>query len=204
MGNLQIDDGLYWHQSNDIFQMWNLVEHRISDRKKWLLACALCRSIPGYMDSPKDYIVLHAAERHIDGFDTLQIMLDHFGGTNWDIRFHRLDATEVINRVIESIWSEHEKNESAWDDYAEILRDIVGDPFQPMHSTTSISTPRAIQLANQIYASNRFEAVVDLIQELEKSGSDMTHAREHLRQSSLYVKGCWAIDTIMGYSQWLF
>lgn len=74
--------------------------------------------------------------------------------------------------------------------------DIAGKP----DNLTSSVSPAARDLASDIYNTNTFDPldIAVLADMLDDNNSD-TRLSAHLRSSSKHVRGCWAIDYLMGY-----
>lgn len=197
MDNHEILNESRWCSSSNVGALWEHVTDCTTKRKNWLFACACCRRLPGYLESDADRLVLEAAERYVEGEDSLQDMLDHFGETKWDIRFHRLDAWGAVNRTIESIWCEYEDDEQAWAEYADLLRDIFGNPFRPVHLDRSWLTPEVVSLAKNIYQNRAFHLMNELATALENAGCKNEELLKHCYAQSEHVRGCWAVDLLL-------
>lgn len=193
-----IQDEAEWLSCSDVRRMWDSVKCCMTERKTWLFAFACCRQLPGYLESEADRLVLEAAERHLEGGDGLQEMLDHFDNTKWDIRFHRLNAREAVCRAIEAIWVKYEGDVLAWARYADILRDIFGNPFRPVQLDRAWLTPKVVALARNIYRWRAFhlmDALAKAMEECECNHGDMI---SHCRQQVHHVRGCWVVDLLLG------
>jgi hypothetical protein len=174
-----------------------------SERKIWLFACACCRRLPGYLESDGDRLILEAAERHVEGIDSLQEMLDH--NEEWgDIRFHRLHPFEAASRTIESIWFRHGNDERAWAEYAGIFRDIFGNPFRPVAFDPAWVTPTVEAIARGIYHERELPAgrldnarLRVLSDALEEAGCGHEDILSHCRRPAYHVRGCWVVDMIL-------
>lgn len=194
----EVIDEAEWRESPDATRLWHSLGGRASDRKNWLFACACCRALPGYLESEGDRLVLEAAERHVEGVDSLKEMQEHFGATAWDIRFHRLNSWEAVNRILESIWVEFEDDEAAWAEYADLLRDAFGNPFRPAAIDPSWLTAEVVGLARRVYDERAFSLMTALGSALEEAGCEDTDILSHCRQTGPHVRGCWVLDLILG------
>jgi hypothetical protein len=56
-----------WRSCTDPYQMLAFLGDRVSDRKQWLLACACCRGIAGFLASDEGRHCLEVVERFADG-----------------------------------------------------------------------------------------------------------------------------------------
>jgi hypothetical protein len=83
---------------------------------------------------------------------------------------------------------------------AEILRDIVGNPFRPPTLGKSWSARRAdtaVKLAAAIYSKQEFESVRLLADALEDAACTDAEVLGHLRGPGPHVRGCWAVDLVL-------
>lgn len=84
---------------------------------------------------------------------------------------------------------------------ANILREIVGNPFQTIHIDPCWLTwngGAVPAIANSIYASpasNQFDMLANL---LEQAGCFDVNIIAHCRNGGKHVKGCWVLDLLLG------
>jgi hypothetical protein len=88
----------------------------------------------------------------------------------------------------------------------ELLRDIVGNPFRPAGLDPPCVTPAAISLATAAYDEQslpsghldpaRLAVLSDALEEAGCTGDVLAH----LRSPGPHVRGCWALDLILGKS----
>jgi hypothetical protein len=93
----------------------------------------------------------------------------------------------------------------AEDTLAGILRDIF-DPFVP---TVTFATRWLDQdhgfirrMSQDIYHDRNFHDLPVLADALEDAGCDDPHLLEHLRRPDGHVRGCWALDVVLGKAPW--
>jgi hypothetical protein len=79
-----------------------------------------------------------------------------------------------------------------------LLRDIFGDPFQPVAIAPSWLTPRALKLALGIYEERAFDRMPILGDALEEAGCTDEAILDHCRQDREHVRGCWVVDLVLG------
>jgi len=79
-----------------------------------------------------------------------------------------------------------------------MLRDIVGNPFRPSTCAPEWRTPTVVSLAEATYADNEFDRLPILADALEDAGCDDAAILAHLRDPSQHVRGCWALDLLLG------
>ncbi len=108
---------------------------------------------------------------------------------------------------------------------AVILRDIIGNPFKGRVTTAPISdtwaregwrfdpswvTPDALQMAQAAYEGRDWTALPVIADALEEAGAGTiacscsecaaSHPLTHLRSPGPHVRGCWALDLVLGKS----
>ena len=91
---------------------------------------------------------------------------------------------------------DHYYRESA--NQTDILRDIFGNPFRPLSVNPTWRTFTVQQLADAIYQEQAFDRLPILADALEDAGCDNAELLTHLRQPGEHVRGCWALDLVLG------
>lgn len=91
----------------------------------------------------------------------------------------------------------HDENHQA---QAGLLRDIIGNPFRPVVADPSWLTSDVIALAQGIYEDRAFDRMPILADALQDAGCDNEDVLSHCRQPGEHVRGCWAVDLILGKS----
>jgi hypothetical protein len=81
---------------------------------------------------------------------------------------------------------------------AAIVRDIFHNPFRPIILDSSWLTSTVKALAQKIYDERTFDQMPVLADELAKSGCDNPEILSHCRGPGPHVKGCWALDMVLG------
>lgn len=93
--------------------------------------------------------------------------------------------------------------EVAWANEAtiqcEYLRDIFGNPFHPATINRQILLKtEAITMARRIYDERAFTRLPEIAEVLSSVGIDHQGLLAHCRQPGNHVRGCWAIDLLLG------
>jgi len=88
---------------------------------------------------------------------------------------------------------------------AAALRDILGNPFRAVALDRAWLTPQVVALAQAAYDqrtlpagtldSARFAVLADA---LDEAGCTKADVLDHLRGSGPHVRGCWALDLLLG------
>jgi hypothetical protein len=82
-----------------------------------------------------------------------------------------------------------------------LLRDIVGGPFRPLPPLDPTwLTPAVMSIARRAYDERDFVALPVLADALEDAGCTDAEILNHLRGEGPHVRGCWAIDLLLGKS----
>jgi len=79
-----------------------------------------------------------------------------------------------------------------------LLREIFGNPFRPVAFDPTWLTPAVVELAQTIYDDRTFDHMPELADALEQAGCDNAEVLAHLRGPGPHVRGCWALDLILG------
>jgi hypothetical protein len=104
----------------------------------------------------------------------------------------------VDTGIPEAIWNRSRTAEGAMQ--ADLLRDILFNPFKPVTIETSWLTPNVIALAQNIYNQRAFDRMPILGNALEEAGCDNTDILIHCRSQTEHVRGCWVVDATLGKS----
>ncbi len=81
---------------------------------------------------------------------------------------------------------------------AALLRDIFGNPFEPLTIDAARLTPAITELAQTIYEENSFLRMPELAEALEEVGCTNGAVIRHCNELESHVRGCWVIDLILG------
>jgi hypothetical protein len=80
------------------------------------------------------------------------------------------------------------------------LRDILGDPFDPVPLDPGWLRPPVSSLAAAIYRGQRFEDLPVLADALEEAGCADPRLLDHCRRRGTHARGCWLLDRLTGRS----
>jgi hypothetical protein len=84
---------------------------------------------------------------------------------------------------------------------AALLREVLGNPFQPVRVEPAWLTWRegaAVKVAKSIYEEKKFRDLPVLADALEEAGCEQEELLGHCRQGGEHVRGCWAVDLVLG------
>jgi hypothetical protein len=86
----------------------------------------------------------------------------------------------------------------AFNELVPVVHDIFGNPFRPVTFSPAWRTDTALSLANQMYESRDFGAMPILADALQDAGCDNEDVLNHCRAPGVHVRGCWAVDLVLG------
>jgi hypothetical protein len=118
-------------------------------------------------------------------------------------------AQEVPDSVAAALSGAHYEGDPPFDAAqamnASLLRCIVGNPFRPVSLDPRWLTSTVVDLARSIYEADPRQAggymnLPILADALMDAGCDNEDLLNHCRSSGPHVRGCWAIDLILGKS----
>ncbi len=76
--------------------------------------------------------------------------------------------------------------------------DIFGNPFRPVTFDPAWRSSTAVGVAETIYADRTFDNLPILADALQDAGCDHPDILSHLRGPGPHVRGCWALDLVLG------
>ena len=186
-GSATIDDLLDAHDDLDIGFRCTQASDRLPAAN-----CATLEAVFGL--SPDDYKVIRAVD-------------------------HVSDAAGYLRAVAAGILpanATHKEGKSVWKHAAflagkaaeeqvlcDLIRDVMGNPFHPARidaSWLAWNDSTARRIAHGIYEDRAFDRLLILHDALLDAGYDDEAVLSHCRSEGPHVRGCWAIDLIIGKS----
>ena len=87
--------------------------------------------------------------------------------------------------------------------YADMLRDILGNPYRKPHDRPiaiepAWATSDVVSLAGSMYDRKSFDEMPYLGDALEEAGCDRDDILAHCRGPNGHVRGCWVVDAVLG------
>ena len=195
-----------------------------SDRKMRLWAVACGRRTAGWVEHPDLSALLDAAERFADQpyrADTHRRLERRADAAVQAVRAaglgHEFYAFALAVRAaldFSPCWnSVCALNQDAvcgsWEDDASdgefqfqfaLFREIAGSPFRPVAFDPTWRTPAVEAVAAGGYAGRDFARLPVLADALDDAGCDAADLLAHLRSPGPHVRGCWALDLVLGKS----
>jgi hypothetical protein len=108
-------------------------------------------------------------------------------------------ARKAAEIVIEREGAESRRGKGERNQQAHLLRDIFGNPIRPVALDPSCLNDTTRAVARAIYEKGRF-ADLPLLAKALKKDADCANPelREHCRWPIRHVRGCWAVDLVLG------
>jgi hypothetical protein len=208
-----------------------LLEEKKNHRKLRLWSCACCRRLADHLADKRSWDAVEVAERKADGLagkDEVQKarkaaalvpqVREKLRGTPTPraanvARFllHPSAAEASQTAAIRASRAMAESGATTWIAEAqvqfELLRDVFGNPFQPVTVSPAWQTAEVVALAQAAYEGRELPAgtldlarLAVLADALEEAGCTDADVLGHLRGEGPHVRGCWAVDLILGKS----
>jgi hypothetical protein len=181
---------------------------QFDDRKLRLCAVAACRVVSDLLCEAGRSAV-DVAERMAEGLaDRIECeraagivhallpgdhTLSAYGAVSWALASY--PASQLMQS---SCWNAMEASGQSPRSFAELLRDIVGNPFRPVTVSPLWRTSTVVALARQMYEDRDFGAMPILADALQDAGCDNDEVLRHCRDAKqVHVRGCWVVDLVL-------
>jgi hypothetical protein len=209
-----------WLACDDPLPMLSFVQGKASDRKLRLFAAACCRHVWGHLLTDSGREAVEATERVADGLAGPHELtrIGPWRGVEqaqpWEPPRERI--TELLTGFREAWRVAEMAREVAWEaaglgvrrregrSQAASLRDLFGSPFRPAADPARLD-PTSASLARAAYEERELPfghldpaRLAVLSDALEEAGCADADLLSHLRSPGPYVRGCWALDLVLG------
>jgi hypothetical protein len=171
-----------------------------SPRKLWLFVCAALRRLDRFMAVAAKRAAVETTERFVDGqapeADLLAAWSAAWGQPPMQT-FQDLDVGPLASGTASAEWAMPKTEQAA---QCHDLRCLFGDPFRPVALNRRWLTPVVSALAGAAYDERAYDRLPILADALEDAGCDNAGLLGHLRGPGPHVRGCWALDLLLGLS----
>jgi len=189
---------------------------RAADRKLRFFAVASCRCIASFVQNEHLRGVVNTVERYADGQATHREMVSAAKTSDWvgllSERRDRVLAHAAWYASAMNVWNSWRRRahtirivryllayDRAQAPYqAALLREFFGNPFRPVTVDPGWRRSDVVALARDIYAERAFDRLPILADALQDAGCDSDDLLTHLRGPGPHVRGCWALDLVLG------
>jgi hypothetical protein len=200
-----------------IWERNHLIHGRRANRRLRLFACACCRHIWDRLPTASARRAVLAAERHADGrAEKGELVAARAAVSRLPWRPQALSAASAARAAVAAVARE------AWIGAQEaaingvpdkvscaLLREIFGNPFRPPprldRAWLAWNDGTVRRLARSAYEDRDLPAgtlnaagLAVLADALEDAGCDDRNLLRHLRGRGPHVRGCWAVDPLLG------
>jgi hypothetical protein len=195
------------------------VRGRATPRKLRLFAAACCRSVWALLDDPVYRQTVEVAERFADGEATeaeleaaravaWEAIADAAGGAAGDAAWgvSLADAWGAAMQAAGNAAWVRDPAQSRGSHVA-LVHDLFGNPCRPVTVSPAWRTPQVVALAQAAYEQRelpagtldlaRLAVLADALEEAACADQDIL---AHLRGPGPHVRGCWAVDLLLGKS----
>jgi hypothetical protein len=111
-----------------------------------------------------------------------------------------LDGPEIVIGSLRHYFEDWGDPKERARQVADIMRDIVGNPFRPVTFAPAWRTSTVLTLAQGIYADRAFDLMPILADALQDAGYEDSDLLGHCRGPGPHVRGCWVVDLVLGIS----
>jgi hypothetical protein len=200
-----------WLSCPDAGKMIDHMPTKVSERKRRLFECACCRRVLTLL-SDAERQGLGLAEQYAEkgvskeeqdaGWDAV-IPAQGSSPAPWTLRAVLCaklgawgGASGAAVGAAYKAWNVATATERQFQ--AELLRDILGNPFRPIGINSSWGTSNVVALAQTIYDERAFNRLPELAQALEEARCVDAELLGHLRGPGPHVRGCHVLDAVLG------
>jgi hypothetical protein len=205
-----------WLGCTDLKKLLAFLEGKTSDRKLRLFAVACCRRI---WDTLRAFCreTVEVAEKYADEIASPQLLYDYhtygvaLGLSNVARATVAPDADSAASRAAvfaARVTGGVGKFDAESVAQAALLRDIIGDPFRPATTNPAwlawnggaVAKPAQAAYDQRLLPSGELDParLAVLADALEEVGCSVPDILDHLRGPGPHVRGCWAVDLLLG------
>jgi hypothetical protein len=113
---------------------------------------------------------------------------------------HLGEARRIADTAMPNEWMA--KGQAAWLEeragQCNVLREIFGNPFRSLAIDSACNGGTVPKIARVIYDEQAYDRLPILADALEEAGCDKEEILNHCRQPGFHVRGCWALDLLLG------
>jgi hypothetical protein len=212
-----------WLACTDLNRLLHHLGRKARTRKLRLFAVACCRRVWEHVPHETCRQAVEVAERFADrqagnqerqqATQAVRALCRLGGGASYSVAYHVVRGTRhtyVNARVaaayaIFTIPGVRQLSDGHAEGAAQcrLLRDIYGNPFRPVAVAPvwlAWNGGTVPKLAQAIYDERAFDRLPILADALEEAGCADSDILSHCRQPAEHVRGCWAVDLLLGKS----
>jgi hypothetical protein len=158
---------------------------RPSDRKLRLIICACARALWKDLNAGNRGLVARQEARP-------EKLASNARDAGWWPLLKDLDVSLAVKTAVNNRGPQFAQSAAA------LLREVAGNPYRPVIVAPSWLNADVLRLAQGAYDESRFDDLPILADALEDAGCADEALLSHLRSAGPHVRGCWALDLILG------
>ncbi len=199
-----------WLRSENAWEMMWRFKDEVSSRKGDLFGCACCRRIWDTL-SEECREQIRIIERYADDASQPDVDAERLEALLYQLLREAPESDRPrIHGVFWSLflcWRDWEfqdeddpPSQSERCGQAELVREILGNPFRTVEFEPSWRDPVVVAMATSIYEDHDFGRMPSLGDALMIAGCDLPQVLDHCRSAAAHFRGCWVVDAILGKS----
>jgi hypothetical protein len=193
-----------WLTGTDPLPLLEFLRGKAEDRKLRLFAVAAYRLIRPWISDAASQTALVVAERFADRLASpgeltaahaaaFAAYLNSYENSIFAYAVADEDAAHAAEIAVRDVAALPDVIE-----LAPLLRDVFADPFRPVAVEPDWLTATVTAIARRAYEDQDFALLPVLADALEDGGCADAALLGHLRGPGPHVKGCWALDLLLG------
>lgn len=204
-----------WLDSTNVLKLVSFLRGNASDRKVRLFCCACCRLLWPRLPDARNRALVEAVEetplRSKDDPRFWALIVQSSENEHewrqerayWAVKylgrsFYKLPPLECTVAVVANTLTA--LGGDAGPVLADLLRDVIGNPFRPIRLDPSwlrANGRAAENLVAEIHQDQRWDYLPVLGDALEDAGCDVEELLTHCHAEKGHVRGCWAVDLLL-------
>jgi hypothetical protein len=213
-----------WPEHDNLESMQPALSGRaVSERKARLFNVACCRRVWHLYGKEAVREAILTGERYADGLADREQLREALRAIHrerarapissaWEAALHaagftaaepvipappafRMHAARAVAQAVVCLGSDAGAEERA---LCQLARDVFGPPSRVASVAPAWRTPTVVGLAEAIYSGRTFDDLPVLADALEEAGCDDEGLIGHFRGPGLHMRGCWALDEVLG------
>ncbi len=195
-------DEAEWLACTDPEPMLGFLENRVSDSKWRRFGSACCRHVWEHL-TDLSRITVELLERFEEGRTTFEELFAASRPASYFVSSLVTDPSR--GAFLATLACTLPGGDVLREPVCCLLRDLFGNPFQPVALNPAWRTPTVTALATAAYEERHLPAgtldpdrLAILADALEDAGCASADILSHLRGPGPHVRGCWVIDALLG------
>ena len=182
-----------------------------TDRKLERFTIECCRKLWPLLPDERYRRVVDIADGFIEGRASRERLIRAREGIHGRVNpkidipaYYAIDYLAVLadrnprSQIAQYVASKVTKARGTSRELCDLMCEIFGNPFRPVAFDPAWRTSTALAIAEGIYDDRAFDRLPILADALQDAGCENGDILNHLRSLGPHVKGCWALDLVLG------